>query len=156
MFLADNPLNQLVVDYLHKREPSHPLFAAPDSVRDPYMGQGSHPDVVEHVWKKIGSSLPMDCRCLVCGTPALVQPNSGILLAFCLGTQYCLRLPSGFLEEALKHGGVKPTTKWSNGTILDASVTFGPDWVFGAWKEDLEWSRKTYDVYNEPVSDSRI
>jgi hypothetical protein len=82
-----------------------------------------------------------------------VQPDSGIILAFCLGTQYCLRLPPGFLEEALKRG-VKTSTKWSNGTVLDATTTFGPDWIFGAWKEEAEWCRKAYDTYDEPASDS--
>jgi len=152
VFVSNNSLNKLVVDYFHRREPSQPLFGAPDSARDPYMSQGSHPDVVERVWKKIGSTLPMDCRCLVCGTPALVQPVSGIILAFCLGTQYCLRLPPGFLEEALQRGA-KTSTKWSNGKVLDATITFGPDWIFGAWKEEAEWCRKTYDTYNELVSD---
>jgi hypothetical protein len=150
---ADHSLNKRVVDYLQTRNPSQPLFGAPDSVSDPYMSQGSHPDIVERVWKQIGSNLPLDCRCLVCGTPALVQPVSGILLAFCLGTTYCLRLPSELLEEAVKHGA-KTSTKWSNGTVLDATKTFGPDWIFGAWNEEVQWCRKTYEAYNTPQSDS--
>jgi hypothetical protein len=150
---ANNPLNKPVVDYLHSRNPSQPSFAAHDSVSSPYMNQGSHPDIVERVWDQIGSALPVDCRCLVCGTPALVQPDSGIILAFCLGMAYCLRLPSELLEEAIKHGA-KTSTKWSNGTVLDATKTFGPDWIFGAWKEEVEWCRKTYDAYNESLSDS--
>ena len=153
MLDANNPLNKLVVDYLHARNPSQPLFAAHDSVPSPYINQGSHPDIVERVWKQIGSALPVDCRCLVCGTPALVQPASGILLAFCLGTVYCLRLPSELLEEALKHAA-KTSTKWSNGTVLDATKIFGSDWIFGAWKEEVEWCRKTYEAYNESLSDS--
>jgi hypothetical protein len=95
----------------------------------------------------------VDCRGLVCGTPALVQPVSGMILAFCLGTTYCLRLPPEFLAEAIDHGA-KTSTKWSNGTILDATMTFGPDWIFGAWKEEAQWCRKTYDAYNTPQSDS--
>ncbi len=155
MFVATNSLNKPVLDYLQQRNPSQPLVALPESVRDPYMSQGSHPDIVERVWKQIGSTLPMDSRCLVYGTPALVQPVSGILLAFCLGTQYCLRLIPEILAEALNHG-TKTSTKWSNGSVLDATVTFGPDWIFGAWKEEAQWCRKTYDTYNETVSDSQI
>src|SRR5689334_7613270 len=116
------------------------------------MNQGSHPDIVERVWDQIGSTLPMDCRCLVCGTPALLQPVSGIVLAFCLGTAYCVRLPSGLLEEAIKNGA-KTSTKWSNGTVLDATKTFGSDWIFGGWKKEDEWCRKTYEAYNEPLGD---
>jgi hypothetical protein len=117
------------------------------------MNQGSHPDIVERVWKQIGSTLPVDCRGLVCGTPALVQPVSGMILAFCLGTAYCLRLPFELVEEAINQGA-KTSTKWSNGTLLDATTTFGPDWIFGAWKEEVQWCRKTYDAYNIPQGDS--
>jgi hypothetical protein len=153
LFVARNSLNNQVLDYLQRRNPSQSLIAAPDSVRDPYMGQGSHPDIVERVWKKIGSNLPDDCRCLIYGTPSLVQPASGVILAFCLGMQYCLRLAPGYFEEALKRGA-KTSTKWSNGTVLDSTLAFGADWIFGAWRDEPEWCRKTYDAYNEPDGDS--
>ena len=152
MHAVNNSLNKLVLDYLHTRTPLQPFFAPPDSVSNPYMNQGSHPDIVERVWKQIGSGLPMDSRCLVCGTPALVQPVSGVILAFCLGMAYCLRLPSGLMEEALKQGS-KTSTRWSNGTVLDAAKSFGPDWIFGGWKEEVQWCRKTYDAYSEPLID---
>lgn len=151
MFVAPSPLNEKVLIHLRSRLKTDELIAAPDSVRDPYMSQGSHPDVVERVWKKLGQALPVDCRCLVYGTPALVQPTSGIILAFCLGTQYCMRLTSPQMYEALKLG-VKTSTKWSGGRITDATQTFGADWIFGSWKdEELQWCREVYGFYNQPV-----
>ena len=152
MYAVNNPLNQPVLDYLHARTPLQPFFAPADSVSNPYMNQGSHPDIVERVWKEIGSGLPIDSRCLVCGTPALVQPVSGVILAFCLGMAYCLRLSSGRMEEAIKQGS-KTSTRWSNGTVLDAAKTFGPDWIFGGWKQEVQWCRTTYDAYSEPLID---
>jgi len=151
MFLADHVLNQGVLEYLKKEKDSKILIAAPDSVPDPYLKQGSHPDVVMRVWDQLGTALPQDCRCLVCGTPALVQPASGIILAFCLGTQYCLRFTSLLMDEALKLG-VKTSTTWSGGKITDAIQTFGADWIFGSWKkEELDWCRDVYEFYNQSV-----
>ena len=151
MFIAHSPLNEKVLSRLRGRLKTDELIASPDSVRDPYMSQGSHPDVVERVWRKLGQALPMDCRCLVYGTPALVQPESGIILAFCLGTQYCVRLTSSLMDEALKLG-VKTSTKWSGGATTDATQAFGADWIFGSWKnEELQWCREVYEFYDQPV-----
>jgi hypothetical protein len=151
MFIASSPLNGNVLNHLRGRLKTDELIASPDSVRDPYMSQGSHPDVVERVWKKLGEVLPVDCRCLVYGTPALVQPVSGIILAFCLGTQYCLRLISSQMDDALKLG-TKTSTTWAGGKVTDATQTFGADWVFGNWKnEELQWCREVYEFYDQPV-----
>ncbi len=151
MFIASSPLNEKVLSHLHSRLKTDELIAAPDSVRDPYMSQGSHPDVVERVWNKLGEALPVDCRCLVYGTPALVQPTSGIILAFCLGTAYCMRFTSSRMDEAMKLG-VKTLVNWSPGHVTDATQSFGVGWIFGSWKvEELQWCREVYEFYNQPV-----
>ncbi len=59
---------------------------------DYYWGSGTHPDVLERLWNQIGKKLPVDSRAVVFGNPALVHPDSGIVLAFALGTEY----PSDF------------------------------------------------------------
>jgi hypothetical protein len=89
------PANQKVLQYLASRNPTAPLLAAPNSTLDPFCGLSSHPEIVEHLWKKLGISLPLDCCWIVSGTPALVHLGSGVVLAFTLGTLYILRLPSG-------------------------------------------------------------
>ena len=151
MFISCSPLNENVLVHLRGRLKADELIAPPDRVRDAYLGQGSHPDIVERVWDKLGKVLPTDCRCLVYGTPALVQPVSGIILSFCYGTQYCVRLTSALMDEALKLG-VKTSTKWSNGKTTDATQTFGNDWVFGSWKdEELRWCREVYKSYNQAI-----
>jgi hypothetical protein len=143
-----NPLNQKVLKYLSLRYPDSPLTLLPEeSKRDPYMSSGSHPDIVERIWKGIGSKLDSDCRLIVCGTPALVQPQTGIILAFALGTQYCLHLPPDLVSTALT-AGAQTTTKWSNGRVTDAASKFGEGWIFGSWKKDeIESCREAYRVF---------
>ncbi len=150
MFVAINHFNERVISYLRGRLKSEELSAAPDSVADAYMGQGSHPDIVQRVWDQLGKALPVDCRCLVYGDPALVHPISGIILTFCLGTQYCLRLTPQLMEAATKLGA-KTYTKWSPGHSTNATQVFGADWIFGSWKkEELDWCREVYIACSEP------
>jgi hypothetical protein len=154
MSAAENETNRLVLAYLRKRGKSEVLSAAPDSVRDPYHQQGSHPEIVERVWDQIASQLPVDCRRLVYGTPALVQPASDVIFAFCLGMTYCLRLTPALLEEALQRG-LKTSTAWSGGGTTNAARIFGADWVFGAWKpQELQWCREVYAAFDSPGNKS--
>lgn len=148
MFVASNQFNERVTAYLRGRLKSEELIAPPESVADPYMRQGSHPDIVQRVWDQLGKALPVDCRCLVYGDPALVHPISGIILAFCFGTQYCLRLTPQRIEDALELGA-KTYIKWSPGHSTDVAQEFGIDWVFGNWKkEELVWCREVYNAFN--------
>src|SRR5689334_19926610 len=97
---------------------------------DPYMNAGSHPDVVAHVWDVIGGVLPADAAVRICGSPALVHPPTGAVLALAYGTTYALRLLPKHLTLA-KQAGASSVTKWSGGQITDLALDFGPDWVFG-------------------------
>ncbi|MCC6487462.1 MAG: hypothetical protein IT364_08170, partial [Candidatus Hydrogenedentes bacterium] len=90
-----HPMNRLAIEYFRHREdrsPAPPPLAAPNEHPDPYMGAGSHPDIVERVWDVLGASLPRDCRALVYGTPALVHPAVGVVIALAYGTQYAIRV----------------------------------------------------------------
>jgi hypothetical protein len=111
------------------------------------MSLGSHPDIVERIWKGIGSELDEDCRLIVCGTPALVQPVTGIILAIALGTQYCLHLPAPLIQTALA-AGAQTTTKWSGGRVTDVAREFGEGWIFGKWlKDEIGWCRESYQIF---------
>ena len=140
-------LNKKPLEYLMRgmKKKNNPIIAKWNSVPDPYMGQGSHPDVVERVWDVIGESLPRDCRCLIYGTPALVHPESGILLAFCNGTTYCIRLNEELFDEALK-AGAKTYQKWSYGGDMDTLRELETYWIFGLWsKRETEWCHVIYE-----------
>ena len=93
-FDESSEINISVLRYLGNNKKNQISIALPGTAQDPYYQQGSHPDVVERIWDQIGSALPMDCRCLVYGSPALVHPTSGIIFVFSSGTVYYLRLRS--------------------------------------------------------------
>jgi hypothetical protein len=143
-----HPSNRKIIAFLTKRNPEAALSLLPgESPRDPYLHLGSHPDIVERIWKGIGVELPSDCRMIVCGDPVLVQPQSGIILAITLGTQYCLHLPADVIAGALA-AGAKTTTKWSSGTVMDVAREFGPDWIFGNWsKAEIGWCQQAYQIF---------
>jgi hypothetical protein len=137
-----------VIAYLSNRNPDAAITLLPEeSTRDPYMSLGSHPDIVEQIWKGIGTELDEDCRLIVCGTPALVQPATRIILAFAFGTQYCLHLPIPLIQTALAVG-TPTTTKWTGGRVTDAAREFGEGWIFGKWlKDEIGWCREAYQFF---------
>ena len=143
-----SPANRGVLKYLgHGKKSQNTVLAAPDSVTDPYLRQGSHPDIVNRVWDELGASLPIECRCLIYGTPSLVQDRTGVVIAICNGTQYNLRLTPDDFRHAISKGACT-RTRWSNGKEMDSLEELGLDWIFGGWfKEEGQWCRHTYDQY---------
>src|SRR5437867_9655572 len=141
------PQNAKVLHYLSRGRLGSPAFARrEDAQTDPYYGCGSHPDIVARIWDEIGAVLPVDCRCLVHGTPALVHPRVGVILAIAIGTQYGLRLPGGLLGVATK-AGARTHTKWAGGREMDTQQDLGEDWVFGGWLQDeLNWCKSVYEM----------
>lgn len=137
--------NSRVIAYLTRNGRTGLTFAPPDSVAQPYYRLGSHPDVVERIWDQLGRALPTDCRCIFCGTPALVHPRTNIVLAFACGTRYCLRLPRGLAEAAVAAGA--PTrARWTTGGEMDTRRELGPEWVFGDWSApEFDWLRRAYE-----------
>ena len=84
-----HPLNQQVLRHVKAvRQRNQVPIAGPDEHADPYMEAGSHPDIVARVWDQLGRSLPGDCRAMLYGGPALVDPHSGLIIALAYGTQY--------------------------------------------------------------------
>ena len=125
------------------------MIAAPNSVADPYQGQGSHPDIVQRVWDELGADLPVECRCLVYGTPVLVQNRTGVIFAIANGTQYNIRLTAVDLQEASAKGA-RTRTRWSDGTEMSSTSELVEDWIFGGWSKDEErWCRNTYQKYGK-------
>ena len=102
-----------------------PAVAAPADVVDPYYTLGTHPDLVARLWDELGGALPVDCRSVFYGTPALIRSDTGTVFAYARGTHnYALRLPSPECEEAMRKGAAP------------AMEALGPEWVAGGWRED--------------------
>lgn len=145
MFCAKN---EMVLTHLCRRQPTALAFTwHRERTLKAYYESGSHPEIVERIWDKIGAALPSDCRGLVYGTPALVHPVSGAVLAIGVGTQYGLRLCEPGVSAA-RAAGAKMTVTWASGETTDIGVECGSDWVFGYWSsEELVWCRQAYEVF---------
>lgn len=114
--ILDHPANAGVVRSLCRKQGGAVSVVAHDAVPDPYFGCGSHPEIVERVWDQIGRGFPPASRRILCGAPVLVHPATGLVLAVCYGTSYCLRLPDVALPAALE-AGCETFHRWSDGRV---------------------------------------
>jgi hypothetical protein len=92
---------------------------------------GAHPLVVARLWDVLNDALPNDGRCLIYGSPTLVEADSGVVLAAAIGTQYVLRLLPAERELALAAGAAVTHVFQTSGGTLDLVRRLGPDWTFG-------------------------
>lgn len=142
----EQPANANVLAHLGRGGVVPPFSWYRDFGGDAYYEAGCHPDIVQRLWDQIGVALPRDCRSLVCGVPALTHPDSGVILAVGMGTQYCLKLDAPLAEAALVVGA-RSSMRWSDGTTTDLGVVFGAGWVFGGWlSQEPEWCRETFEA----------
>lgn len=140
-----HPLNQGVLNHLREQHGEKKAISTPDTYQDPYLRAGSHPDIVWWIWDTLGRALPTDCRAIVYGTPALVHPSKGVVLALAYGTAYLIRIPNDIVNEAIKVG-YKTERTWSDGKRTDIQELLGPGWLFGGWeKEEINWLLTTYN-----------
>jgi len=122
-----------------------PALARPDEVARPYETLGTHPDLVARLWDEIPRQLPVDCRFVVFGAPALFRPDTKIVFGFAGGTHtYALRLPEEVHREALL-AGAERIKKYPRQASFDLGP-IGPEWVFCGWFKDEErWCLAAYE-----------
>lgn len=135
-----HPLNAKLAAWLGARRSTSPaMLESADAPPDAYHERGSHPEVVSRLWDDLGRSLAVDCRAILFGTPALVQPRSGVALALALGTAYALRVPDEHAQLAVSLGCVRKRV-WSSGEVANLEAQLGPGWHFGAWlPQERDW-----------------
>lgn len=120
------------------REPWHdvsrlPALATPDQVVRPFDSLGTHPDLVARLWDELQKRLPVDCRIVFYGMPALMHPDTGVVFGFAGGTHtYALRLPEPVRSEALAAGATR-IKHYPVGQPSFDLATIGPAWVFCGW-----------------------
>src|SRR2546421_12530470 len=86
---------------------------SPESVN--WLNLGTHPDLVERLWRELTVSLPEACPWVVYGSPTLVHPQTGIVFAWAGGTHtYALRLAQSDRARALS-AGAETIAKYSSG-----------------------------------------
>jgi hypothetical protein len=128
-----------------------PLKRPDDPEKDYYYEAGAHPEVVARLWDQIGKTLPADCRALVFGTPVLAHPDSGVILAFALGTEYVLRLPRRLWRDE-RPAGLRTVAKWTFGGSTDITRECGQEWIFGSFAPDeIGWCA---EMFRECVDDA--
>jgi hypothetical protein len=144
--LIRQAMNEGVVRYLERLSRSHGMsdIRRPREQHLDYWECGSHPDVVERVWDQLGKHLPAESRQVVLGTPALIHPGYGVVLAIAIGTQYALRLPHHIVEQGLPDG-TRTQNTWSTGDQMDIQQELGKDWVFGTWASaEEDWCLEAF------------
>jgi hypothetical protein len=144
--------NDGVLGYLRRRnERRLPLCAAPEAIDfDPYYALGSHPDVVERLWKTLASKLSEETHCVVLGVPALADPETGLVLAVALGTSYAIRCHPAAYTQACE-AGLRSVQEYTR-TSLDAAAVFGSDWLFGRFHgREPEWLESSLSYYRGSI-----
>jgi hypothetical protein len=142
----DHPANAALCRWLAGRaRPGTPAIARPDRFPRPYESLGTHPDLVARLWDEIAAVLPVDCRFVVFGAPALVRPDTGIVFGFACGTHaYALRLPENVRRQAVLAGAGRVMT-YPRQPPLDLEI-IGPEWVFCRWLAGEElWCRAAFE-----------
>ena len=82
------------------------------------------------------------------GIPALVHHESGVVLAFAVGTEYVLRLPRSVSGEG-RPGGLRTVAKWTGGGSTDIERECGKDWIFGSHAADeIRWCEEAFRDWN--------
>jgi hypothetical protein len=127
------------------KDSDKPASQSLDSVADPRMHLGTHPDLVERLWQ-LNAALPADCRWVVYGKPALVHPQTGVIFGHATGTLgYALRLAEPARAEADRLGA-RTRIEVPNGDPYDMAQA-GPEWRFGKWfAAEPDWCRAAYEV----------
>jgi hypothetical protein len=142
-----HPSNRGVLDYLSDPERlARSVSVAktmpeclPADVSQPHLTLGTHPDLVDRLWNELGASLPVDCRVIVHGAPALVRPDTGVILGFAGGSlMYALRLDEPSAAAARAAGAAvvyryPAQPALGRGELVIELGPFGREWIFGCW-----------------------
>jgi hypothetical protein len=132
------------------KDSAKPASQSLEQVADPWMGLGTHPDLIERLWQ-LNDNLPADCRWVVHGKPALVHPQSGVIFGYATGTLgYALRLRAAD-RAAADALGAKTRIEARQSDSYDLAQA-GPEWRFGKWlTEEAGWCRAAYDLAGLPI-----
>ncbi|HSM37977.1 MAG TPA: hypothetical protein VK838_01505 [Candidatus Limnocylindrales bacterium] len=138
----DIPENLGVLRYLGQGTPPAEVVVERPPADVDIRRLGAHPDIVEWLWWRVGPSLPVDARYLIAGGAALVDPDSGLILAVAIGTQYAIRVGDTESAAARDAGYETTHTFRSVGRTLDLAESFGPGWFFGQFDQrEVDWLR---------------
>jgi hypothetical protein len=133
--LQELAVNHGVLTYLGQGVPPGQVPVEPPSPDVDRFHLGAHPDVVAWLWDRLGAALPARGERLVAGGAALIDPNSGVILAAALGTSYAIRLSGVALAAARADGYASAHHFTTVDRTLDLAATFGEGWLFGRFDD---------------------
>jgi hypothetical protein len=152
--LLGHATNKPLVKYLSEKDQrsgarwTENPSCSPDSVEQPYVRLGAHPNVVTRLWNTLSVALPAQCNWVVYGSPVLVNPSSAVIFACALGTSYALRLPEEARSEAIGLG-LGTVHRYSDGVVLDLAG-WGEGWIFGrGLSEEQRWCVRAFEHAGE-------
>jgi hypothetical protein len=124
--------------------PDPPVSQSLEEVADPWHGLGTHPDIIEIMWK-LDDELPKRCRWVFWGRPALVHPDTGVVFAVGIGTiGHVIRLPPQVLKTADPRHAMTIVSR-NAGQSFDIGPA-GPEWRFvSAHAREVEWCHLAYE-----------
>ncbi len=124
--------------------PDPPVSQSLEEVADPWHGLGTHPDIIEIMWK-LDDELPKRCRWVFWGRPVLVHPDTGVVFAVGIGTiGHVIRLPPQVLKTADPRHAMTAVNR-NAGQSFDIAPA-GPEWRFvSAHAREAEWCRLAYE-----------
>lgn len=106
---------------------------------------GTHPELAERVWAQLGAGVPVECRQVVLGRPALLTVEAGIIFAIGIGTSYAIQIPR---RVKWWRRGLPTEIKWSDGPPIDVKTAFGQYWIVGDWSEqEQQWCAAAYRYF---------
>lgn len=130
--LAD-PANRRVVDYFAARNQGRrPREEA--AYYPPLSQLRTHPDVLAHLWKEVGSQLPKEAGRWVEGVFCLVSA-AGRVVAYGWGSGYALWVPESRRAQA-EAAGLEPVKHWTAGHSTDLAADLGEGWLWGRFRGD--------------------
>lgn len=140
----DSAANAGVLAILRANTPGAPL-ESPVEGADLWQ-LGTHPDLVEQLWTKLGGSLPHACARVAYAQPVLAHPSTGKIFAFAGGTgTLAMRLPSKLLGAARKVEGFGETLRYPSGVLHARELGLAWAFVEPFGEDALSWCLGAYD-----------
>jgi hypothetical protein len=129
--VLDNQRNQSLITYLRKNQYSKSLqfLTVEKEIEKEKCNIGTHPDIIELLWKRLTNSLPTKCQMIFFGRPTLINPVTGTVFGLAEGMNPpLLRLPVEDIKSVLENGG-KIILSDMDSPYADAREV-GNDWVY--------------------------
>ena len=150
--VAGHPENQRLVESLAPKagpwadNPS----SSPQVLDNPYTSLRAGLHVIDLIWKRMVTQLPVAKPWVIYGYPALVNPDSNVIFAFGIGLRHALRLPEESFRGAIVQGANRVIRIHSFSIDL---AKIGTGWVQPRQYDNPNWWKDAYEYAADHQSD---